>query len=358
MACPRCGQELYTADQPCKTCGYKEEVAPAWASGGRAQPAAAKPASAGNIYSRILKQKMGPEKPPELIDCPECRQTSMFYNRWSNLYECLNARCLATSSASEVKKQSDEDAAKRVQPKDDSDKNHDLIVISGGRASEPRVNRTMNANVAIAVISVLGITVCLLLVLFIQGQRLPAAKAQSVVQPTIQTTAPTTNAISQIVTPSVISDSTLQIQFTQAIQKIQILESQISQAQGDNTQLKTQLAQAQVTAASLQKQLSAVNDVFLVQGKTSSIRGQIFANNTATVPIDLKQNEHLQGNLVSAASVTIENSSGLVVKDLGKLAQEDFVFVSAADDRYTLVLKNAGTATMTYNLSYTVFTVK
>jgi len=91
VRCSSCGAYEWTAEGKCKFCGRQPPTEPQ-----QSQP------FSGNVdiweMAKALKNKRIQEmksKIPQLSDCPDCKQHSLFFNgiNENNQFECLNTRC-------------------------------------------------------------------------------------------------------------------------------------------------------------------------------------------------------------------------------------------------------------------------
>ena len=101
--CPKCGGYSWDDKDRCFNCGYCIENShpPAWwgsknfhGSGYKNQRHIIKDSNLERIvHSYSIEIKYPVKDVPELIECPICKNKSLFCNKYTNLYECLNLKC-------------------------------------------------------------------------------------------------------------------------------------------------------------------------------------------------------------------------------------------------------------------------
>ncbi len=63
----------------------------------------------------------------------------------------------------------------------------------------------------------------------------------------------------------------------------------------------------------------------------------------------------MRGELIGNVQLYFQDSAGAIMKDFGQISQSTFIFTAMKEDKYSLVMKNNGTANVTYKLTYTVY---
>jgi TolA-binding protein len=154
---------------------------------------------------------------------------------------------------------------------------------------------------------------------------------------------------------------------TQALQaQVSLLQTQLAQSQQNVTQLQAQLTQSQQQVTDLQTKLSqqvkvtASSTPVYIKGDELNARGDVWGGGYATVPIELKQNEKVEGEIVKPyLTAIIQDSDGKTVKDLtGTPNPTQFSFTAKTTGRYLIVLNSTNNNMSTaYSIKYWIYSI-
>jgi hypothetical protein len=95
----------------------------------------------------------------------------------------------------------------------------------------------------------------------------------------------------------------------------------------------------------------------LTPGETVEKEGPVYSGNGVSIPIQLKQGEYAQGEIMGGVFyASIKDPSGTVIKDFGGLGQANFVIAAQVNGTYNIVLQNGNTMLNTaYRIKYTMY---
>ena len=87
--------------------------------------------------------------------------------------------------------------------------------------------------------------------------------------------------------------------------------------------------------------------------------GQVKTNPTDSIPIELKQYEWVQGEIIldvnPPISTVIKDPNGKVIKNFGSVKQANFSFMAEFAGRYTITFTTTSIFWSNYNLTYTIY---
>ncbi len=95
MKCPKCGNHNFDAKGRCTFCGHSVAVAPRPPAGGALDFYGSPRTEDGAMGAPPpnVGRSEGEPEPPDLTECPLCRQKSLHWNERFGYFECLNEAC-------------------------------------------------------------------------------------------------------------------------------------------------------------------------------------------------------------------------------------------------------------------------
>jgi len=94
------------------------------------------------------------------------------------------------------------------------------------------------------------------------------------------------------------------------------------------------------------------NFVTVTMGEWKVENNSVFRGGTNSFPIDLNQNDYLEGSIGGYLThVYIQDPSGTVIKDLGAVSQTNFLITAQVPGRYAIILQNTDQGTLKYDYS-------
>jgi hypothetical protein len=133
-------------------------------------------------------------------------------------------------------------------------------------------------------------------------------------------------------------------------------QTELAASQQDVEGLRTQLAEAQQEVEALQAEINELKP--LTPSGPFVYSGELAVGDQISIPIELKESERVEGTItggLGGLAVYIHDSGGGIVKDLGLILRSSFIFTAQTSGRYNIVIKGPNELTSKYNLEYTIY---
>lgn len=146
---------------------------------------------------------------------------------------------------------------------------------------------------------------------------------------------------------------------TESTKNNEFLQTQLAASQQVVEGLTNEVSQAQLEIESLQAEINVLKSPPLIPGQPLEISGGIYVNGLISFPIEMKQFEQVQGEIIaggpSGLAFSIKDPAGATVKDLGKVVQSNFMFTAQISGKYLFVIEEVNGANSSYRLRYTLY---
>ncbi|MBI2171498.1 MAG: hypothetical protein HYU30_05695 [Chloroflexi bacterium] len=162
----------------------------------------------------------------------------------------------------------------------------------------------------------------------------------------------------------------LQTRLEKAVQDLALTQQQLVQSGMEVTALQGQISAANKRTEAVTTQLTMVKAELealqappLTTGDPVVTKGSLSALQRISVPIELKAFEQVQGELFAASwdlTFYIQDPTGAMVRNFGKVVQTNFQFTAQAPGRYTLFIADPygrvdiGDGAIAYTLRYVI----
>jgi len=133
-------------------------------------------------------------------------------------------------------------------------------------------------------------------------------------------------------------------------------QTELAASQQDVEGLRTQLVEAQQEVEALQAEINELKP--LTPSGPFVYSGELAVGDQVSIPIELKPSERVEGTItggLGGLAFSIQDSGGGVVKDLGLILRSSFIFTAETSGRYNIVIKGPNELTGKYNLEYTTY---
>ncbi len=133
-------------------------------------------------------------------------------------------------------------------------------------------------------------------------------------------------------------------------------QTELAASQQDVEGLRTQLAEAQQEVEALQAEINELKP--LTPSGPFVYSGELAVGDQISIPIELKESERVEGTItggLGGLAVYIQDSGGSIAEDLGRVFRSSFTFTAQTSGRYNIVIKGPNELTSKYNLEYTIY---
>ena len=148
----------------------------------------------------------------------------------------------------------------------------------------------------------------------------------------------------------------LSSQLTKSREALTASQAQLAASRQDVEGLRTQLTQAQQEIVALQAEIDELKP--LIPSEPFVYSGELSGGDSISIPIELKQSERVEGTVaggLGGLAVYIQDSSGNVVEDLGRIFRSSFTLTAPTSGIYTMILTGPSGLTCSYTINFTIY---
>ena len=320
-----------------------------------------------------------------LVDCPECGQRALFWNRHDRIYRCVNPECkrvftLEEYRNKEVGKLPEEQQTEQMPSNELITEVTDEIGPSAieqmpsnestteAKAEiEPNATEQMPSNVSAAEVKDeiergrIEETSSDVPTTEAKDEGKEGAKAGKQMNRNLAFLLMGLLAIGIVVLGVFLGQKSgnldeLASQLDKSGQALTQSQTELAASQQDVEGLRTQLAEAQQEVEALQAEINELKP--LTPSGPFVYSGELAVGDQISIPIELKESERVEGTItggLGGLAVYIQDSGGSIAEDLGRVFRSSFTFTAQTSGRYNIVIKGPNELTSKYNLEYTIY---
>ena len=151
----------------------------------------------------------------------------------------------------------------------------------------------------------------------------------------------------------------LSSQLSKSKEALTVSQTQLDASQQDIEGLRAQLTLAQQEIGALQSELNSLKP--WTPSEPFVYSGQLSGGDSVSIPMQLKQSERVEGTItggLGGLTVYIQDSSGDIAEDLGRIFRSSFTFTAPTSGTYAMIVTGPSGITCSYIVNFTIYSTQ